>query len=391
MLVGIASVFWLLNAIARYYFTEEKLDYKWWQVILALIAVLAMIFVFRVSTMRCSNPGPLTACSANLRNTGTALEMYSTDNIGRYPVSLDKIVPGYFTYPYLPQCPISDRMNYGYIASIRPDAYTVFCAGRNHDEVGLAPNLPAYSSTKGSLSDKEDAIRSHFKPAVYIGIWIVLNNIFLYFFIFAAPLLLAVCLAFYKTRRNKKFLFLLAAWMILASVMIWLRPNIKVPEPDVFITLNPETIKLLDKIRDKIKAPYLIGKFPSSITPGKEFKNFKYKYFDKSNKFLLEYNSELFTGTLYKNAPIFTSYEFTGAPPGYIDKVFESAVKNGGNPEEILIKCNYPAIIKSQFYTRAAERDAVSKLIWWDLPILLSLIFMIFLGRDLYHACKEKR
>ncbi|CAN0409467.1 unnamed protein product, partial [Phaeothamnion confervicola] len=49
-------------------------------------------------------------CKSNLKNLATALEFYSTDNAGRYPNSISKIVPGYLKT--LPLCPSAGTDSY---------------------------------------------------------------------------------------------------------------------------------------------------------------------------------------------------------------------------------------------------------------------------------------
>jgi hypothetical protein len=95
--------------------------------------------------------GPVTACKSNLKNIGTALEMYSTDNGGRFPPALSALAPNYLTQ--IPSCPTIGRETYSisYERHADPDAYTVYCAGFNHGGSGLGPDLPAYTSTQGLL------------------------------------------------------------------------------------------------------------------------------------------------------------------------------------------------------------------------------------------------
>ena len=54
-------------------------------IVIAIIAILAAILV--PNFIRARAQGQLTACKSNLKNIGTALEMYSTDNGGRFPTT----------------------------------------------------------------------------------------------------------------------------------------------------------------------------------------------------------------------------------------------------------------------------------------------------------------
>ena len=73
--------------------------------------------------------GQLTACKSNLKNIGTACEMYLT-NFGVYPESLSQLTPNYLRR--LPECPRSGRMSYEYSHGSEPETYAAFCAGTTH-------------------------------------------------------------------------------------------------------------------------------------------------------------------------------------------------------------------------------------------------------------------
>ncbi len=64
-------------------------------------------------------------CRQQLKEIATALEMYSTDMVGRYPHSLEKLVPNYLKI--LPACPEAEGRRYDYQVSTMPDAFTIFC------------------------------------------------------------------------------------------------------------------------------------------------------------------------------------------------------------------------------------------------------------------------
>ena len=55
-------------------------------IVIAIIAILAAILV--PNFVRARAQGQLTACKSNLKNVGTALEMYAVDHNGRYPTQL---------------------------------------------------------------------------------------------------------------------------------------------------------------------------------------------------------------------------------------------------------------------------------------------------------------
>lgn len=99
----------------------------------------------------------MTACKSNLKNIGTALEMYSTDWAGKYPVALAKLTPRYLKT--LPECPAAAKMSY--VAEFGPGAYAntgsyadyyyVQCHGANHTPVSIEGDYPAYNGIKGLI------------------------------------------------------------------------------------------------------------------------------------------------------------------------------------------------------------------------------------------------
>jgi len=165
-------------------------------IILGIICVLAAILV--PNFVRARARGQLTACKSNLKNIGTALEMYFTDNQGRYPVALSQLTPSYLKS--VPTCPATGKDTYspGFVARKLPTPevgctgyhwdpkdqarcreaqaqlqarqdtsaealcpvqgtllfnkshYTVVCTGHNHAGTGItAPDFPQYTSRAG--------------------------------------------------------------------------------------------------------------------------------------------------------------------------------------------------------------------------------------------------
>ncbi len=90
-------------------------------------------------------------CQLNLKNLATALEMYSTDNAGRYPLDIGKVVPMYLKQ--MPVCPGADPAASGYqfLSATNPDAFSICCSGFNHRPKIAAANYPQYHSTSGIL------------------------------------------------------------------------------------------------------------------------------------------------------------------------------------------------------------------------------------------------
>ncbi|MEW6277992.1 MAG: hypothetical protein AB1758_05165, partial [Candidatus Eremiobacterota bacterium] len=92
--------------------------------------------------------GQLSACESNLKNIGTACEMWSTDHGGRYPASLNELAPDYLKA--VPSCPAAgdDTYSAGYAVHSKPDVYTVRCSGEHH---GVGAGYPAYDSVRGLI------------------------------------------------------------------------------------------------------------------------------------------------------------------------------------------------------------------------------------------------
>ena len=104
----------------------------------------------------------LADCESNIKNIATALEMYSTDNTGTYPESLDdltKIVVddrGVSVGPYMktiPLCPASKSpSSYGYKSAVVPDYFTLWCKGdHTHEAAGELDGYPQYAPGRGMV------------------------------------------------------------------------------------------------------------------------------------------------------------------------------------------------------------------------------------------------
>ncbi|MDQ7826353.1 MAG: serine/threonine-protein kinase [Candidatus Eremiobacteraeota bacterium] len=116
---------------------------------LFMLAFLAAILV--PGNLRAGAQGRLTQCKVNLKNIGTALELYSTHNQGRYPSSLEKVVPSYLES--IPTCPEARKSTYSYMVTVIPDSYTVYCDGEYHTGV-MGPskaNYPQYDAVQGLI------------------------------------------------------------------------------------------------------------------------------------------------------------------------------------------------------------------------------------------------
>jgi hypothetical protein len=109
--------------------------------------------------------GQFTACTSNLKNLGTALEMYSTDYKGKYPPvdsGLSLLTPNYLKT--IPACPAAGKVTYSYTggpdAALNGPGYQDYmelrCVGSNHKAVGVQGDLPAYTGVYGLIGSDEE-------------------------------------------------------------------------------------------------------------------------------------------------------------------------------------------------------------------------------------------
>lgn len=117
-----------------------------------LSAILAPNFI------RARARGHLTACKSNLKNIGTAMEMYSTDWSGLYPPrGLAQLTPNYLKT--IPECPATGEVTYvmtqgpaaKYNTQSYQDYYFVQCDGENHSWVSVPQNYPQYNGIVGLI------------------------------------------------------------------------------------------------------------------------------------------------------------------------------------------------------------------------------------------------
>ena len=75
---------------------------RWIEVFVVLGGIALVVAQLRPKVIRARSRGGLTQCKSNLKNIGTALEMYSTDYEGKYPSGLSSLVPNYLKA--IPDC-----------------------------------------------------------------------------------------------------------------------------------------------------------------------------------------------------------------------------------------------------------------------------------------------
>lgn len=115
------------------------------------VILLGLVLLLVTSNVPRPHGGQATACKSNLKNIGTALEMYSVDSAGRFPPKLSLLTPNYLKR--IPTCPVANADTYstGFRSSSDPHAYTFVCSGHHHARVGYSPNYPQYNSWKGLI------------------------------------------------------------------------------------------------------------------------------------------------------------------------------------------------------------------------------------------------
>lgn len=117
-------------------------------IVIAIIAILAAILV--PNLVRARSRSQLTGCTTNLKNLGTALEMYNVDYKGRYPTTFSTLTPNYIKT--IPECPAAGTDTYSgtYAVTIVPDSFELFCGGSNHGGFS-PPDYPKFNSVQGLI------------------------------------------------------------------------------------------------------------------------------------------------------------------------------------------------------------------------------------------------
>lgn len=114
-------------------------------ILVFILSVLAAILV--PNFMRARARGQITACKSNLKNIGTACEMFATDHKGLYPRKMAELMPAYLKK--IPTCPGAGRDTYSGVYLQGEKNYTVFCSGLNHANASSSQNYPQFTSLEG--------------------------------------------------------------------------------------------------------------------------------------------------------------------------------------------------------------------------------------------------
>ena len=124
------------------------------QILVILAVLVASALAVRFARMQ-NAESDLVNCKENLKNLGTAMEMYSTDWSGRYPSAFVKLTPNYLKT--IPECPAAEKDTYSSTYQMRKgdhgdyEIYEVFCSGPNHVKVGVPADYPRYNGEVGLI------------------------------------------------------------------------------------------------------------------------------------------------------------------------------------------------------------------------------------------------
>jgi hypothetical protein len=111
-------------------------------------------------------------CQSNLKNIGAALEQYH-EKTGAFPEQISSLEPDYLvkiprnyesdfnqkSIEYYKKLYGTDISGYKYEVSDDRQAFTVYCPGYNHADVGVGLNYPIYVSGSGLIPRGPDYTR----------------------------------------------------------------------------------------------------------------------------------------------------------------------------------------------------------------------------------------
>lgn len=93
----------------------------------------------------------LEACESNLKNLGTANEMYSTDYHGEYPADIGKLAPEYLLE--IPKCPTTGApYSYHRVVIDGEKLYEFTCTG-DHSGLRFGKGYPRYNGAQGLVKN----------------------------------------------------------------------------------------------------------------------------------------------------------------------------------------------------------------------------------------------
>ena len=123
--------------------------------LLAIAGFVGPLYLY-VQFMPHGCQGQLTMCKSNCKNIAAALEMYSSDNGGKYPPDLKRLIRGNYL-KLIPTCPSAGYATYtDYQYTQNPDSFSFTCVGNNHAKAytgfsASSTNYPQYNAEYGLL------------------------------------------------------------------------------------------------------------------------------------------------------------------------------------------------------------------------------------------------
>ncbi len=139
---------------------QSKGDRRW-NIVVVVLFLGYLTVTLLPNFKRAQGGSDLTACKSNLKNLGTAMEMYSTDWSGHYPVDggpmMTLLTPKYLKA--LPECPAAGSNTYraefgpniAYNEPSFADYYFIECSTSNHTVVSVPANYPQYDGISGLI------------------------------------------------------------------------------------------------------------------------------------------------------------------------------------------------------------------------------------------------
>jgi competence protein ComGC len=139
---------------------QAKKKRKWYKradVILVVSFITILVLILEPNFRRARGGGHLTNCKSNLKNIGSAFEMYSTDWSGKYPETMELLIPNYLKT--IPECQgagdvtytMKTGLNVAYNTPGYEDYYFLQCEGSNHTVVSVPKNYPQYDGIQGLI------------------------------------------------------------------------------------------------------------------------------------------------------------------------------------------------------------------------------------------------
>lgn|GEM_PF-2051566 len=115
--------------------------------VLAVPVLISPFIMFR-DFMPAEEYSKLIECEARMRVMGNALDLYSSDSNGKYPKSLDALIPRYLQRKDRTECPVS-RLPYSYQVSEDCESCTLCCRGSVHKALVGGEDFPRFTSFSG--------------------------------------------------------------------------------------------------------------------------------------------------------------------------------------------------------------------------------------------------